>query len=90
MEKKPKLSFQRPVGTQVKDAVEQEPIRAYEPVEKKIEYQPQEQGEEPTQIEASIEGYIESFIYFHNFSKEKNIPQEQVLFLWQVFLSPSK
>ena len=90
MDKKPKLSFQRPVET--KDAVDQEEIRDYEPVEatrmeKKTEYQPEE-GQ--TQLEVSTENYIDTFIYFHNLCKEKMIPQEQVLFLWQLFISPVK
>ena len=85
MQKKPKLSFQLPVGTQVEEAVET--IREYEPVEKKTEYQPEE-GQ--TQLEVSTENYIDAFIYFHNTCKDKNVPQEQVLFLWQLFISPGK
>ena len=92
MQKKPKLSFQRPVETQ--EAVE-EPVTAFEPVtatrmEKRLEYEAQEQVEQPTQLEVNIENYIHAFIYFSNYCKEKELPSEFVMVLWNLFMTPPK
>lgn len=77
MEKRKKLSFQLPVGTP-KEAVEPQ-------IEKKLEYEPQEQVEQPTQLEINIENYLQAFIYFSNLCKEKGLPSEFVMILWQIF-----
>jgi len=89
MEKKPTLSFTPRCETQV-EAVE-EPIRQYEPVdktriEKRMEYQVQEQENEPTDVEMALENYVNSFIYFSNYCNEKGIPVNLVNFLWQMFM----
>ena len=87
-QKKRKLSFQIPKSEP--EAVDQE-LKQYEPVEqtrieKRLEYQPQEQGDEPTDIELALENYIDSFIYFSNYCNEKGIPTNLVNFLWQSFM----